>query len=347
MKRNVINIIIFIGGLCILLDHKELLAKANFYDIKVLDIIELEKKNKIAEAYRKSLELIDHVYSELKLGEIVKKVDTVLLEKRREVITESHEKTNSIDMTLGFLSFLGLGGSGERDFKSWDVTDIITDNPEEKARFDVRKQTDYEDLKRSLESYISENEAYLVLLKEIGVYVMRLATILIDKGESYQVDIRDLTWAYKMTSDLYFSGDQVITRCIETSYTQKYYENTKTSYEKGFVFLPLSNSESGDDQEGNLFLPVKFEETVENSYQVSHHPYVEKVCEKSQVVTNKVSYEVNFSELEIFLKGWAKLAFGKKLFKFDHLDNFPHFGNSYFTGEFRFKVNKYIDFFLK
>ena len=227
---------------------------------------------------------------------VAKAIESSFTVRRREVTARSIEAKFGFSMLGGFL------GSGSAKL-NYDITRIVTLNPEELKNFEELNTRNFKKLQRDLRKYVAKNANNMVYAKLLAAKSLQLA-IKVDREnllDSYGYILRTA----QRVSMISFLGTQNITTCVST------YHPKRVEQEE----LHLSG----------LF------ESLDFSMKDVQKAYTEEDCGVSTVTDSVVEFSLNSADLMLAdqnLQIYGQLL-GLKMFSETTAPSYPTWGSPY------------------
>lgn len=192
------------------------------------------------------------IYQKLNLGKIQIQMSSTIHEIQKEVLTERKISRSQNNYSGGLRGFL-LGGSfdyNDSERSRIDITKVITANRREVSEQESNATKSLAQLQKSLNKILNDNEANLVLMKELAIIQAAAVYKMVEEGKTVPWDTVQKTFA--MVKEIDFAGTHTVTRCLSTKYmpTESYDESNRSGGLKLrllFFRLNLGGSESSQN----------------------------------------------------------------------------------------------------
>ncbi len=209
------------------------MAGVNFrkLDSTIAIINELEVRGQYQSAALTAASTANSVAQEIGIDKTVAQVTTTLNEIRQETIVETKKQAAGFSFLLGLIS-----GSAS---SSYDVTKMITVNPEEVEGFTTKTANDFRRLQGQLKTYVKDNESALFYAKVLAAKALQLTEKMdIDQLIAVRGTIMK---SVQFIKQVQFAGTQTVNRCLTMNYVDR--ENSLGIAISG-LFLSLNYSQS-------------------------------------------------------------------------------------------------------
>lgn len=287
-------------------------SPATLENLRTLEKVQtLRSEGKRNEAYALAVATIGRVREQIGVDQVVVQVLTELTEIRKEIKVGRHEQSFSASGLWGWVGWLPIFASFENTL-SYDITEIVVQNPREVAQFPVKIQNDLKALRAMLVAYIQDHTLDLVVLKTLAVSYYQM---LIEKaGEGQSFDTVELGEVMRASLQFHFLGEQTVNACVQTDYIDS---SRKSSSSGSLSLLGIFN------------LIGASESRVDRKFA---HQVTECKTEVNRIEATKkdLAWNVNLTELDRVTTDWAKAAVLKVSLSSGNDEIFPVFGSPYF-----------------
>lgn len=280
---------------------------------QVLKIQTDRQGGKLNLAMAEAAQLISDMYQGLGVGQVIARVNTAMTEIRDEVVVSSYTKRNNASLGASLLGLLSLRAN-YKSYNYYDVTKIITRNPEEVAQFPSRVENELNRLRSDLLKYINKNADRITLMKYLGILYFQMVNESSDANEPIYVD--EFARILGLLDTLNFLGEQTVTACVATNH---------------------ANWRKTDDWSAGAALRILFISLNAGGGRSSeeiHHAYTEGTCQSTvnqvQVSQGDMVWNVNLTRVDSILKEWAAVASLKVQLAPGSAPLFPTFNSPYY-----------------
>lgn len=230
---------------------------------KVETIRQLEGAGQLSEALSLTVQEALHIYKKVGIGEVVREVNSSILRIDEEIKVQTHRSSSEASI---------LGIFKVRTTQSYDVTKILTTNPQSLQRASEKAYKDFVDLQNYLYKYLEQNERALFQAKVLTAKSLSLVAKM--PGGEREIYVPLVESLFSKMTHLFVSGTHRVTSCITTHYAKRSKSNS------AFVSF--------------LFGEGSFESSS------LHHAYSETLCEAKK--TSLYAFEESLFSVSL---NWA------------------------------------------
>jgi hypothetical protein len=199
---------------------------------------------------------IAQIRRQIGVDTVVASVESKLMEMRQEKLISTKTRTANASLGGGLLALFGIGASASYESVR-NITQILTVNAEEVARFPQKQARDFARLQSDVRTFIQSKGPEIAQMKMLAlesvnslIRIHELAQAARQRGISVAMplfEMSDVIAAHKAVTELEFSGVQMIVHCVTTNYIG-YTDSMNASGSASILFSSLSGKAQRTDQ---------------------------------------------------------------------------------------------------
>ncbi len=298
------------------------LANTNLSIARISEVEALAQQKNYLSAYIQSVQTMNELHESAKVGQVVKEIEYTFTKIIDEVITGRKEISMSFLNPLSFFVPDIMSLTGLRQIMGWskgsmsytyDLTKMIVRNPEESAKVKFEEDKRFDQLRREVLHYISQNMDSLLLMKLMAAKSLDYMSKAMQQGHRFSE--AEILHIAKSSLELHFLGRLMVTHCVKTNYANK--KSTRT-------------------QSGSTGILDKVLSTFSITQINQQFAHSVKTCESDlktvdvDTVNGGPALSINMTRLDMLLLEMIKFSYAKIYFGQSEMNQFPTFNNPYY-----------------